>query len=109
MAEEITLTQLAAEIAQLRRQIETMNQRLDMIYGAVTRLADQMTPTETPPPRPTKTPQPGPELSATAMMDPGGMLDALHQYAVKAGLDISQETVERLKRGERTEEATGEK
>jgi hypothetical protein len=89
MTEEITLAQLAREIAELRRQVETVNQRLDMIYGAVTRLAEQGAPRPTTPARP--------ELSVAAMMDPGSMLDALHQFAVQAGLDVSKETVERLK------------
>ncbi len=40
MSTDVTLTQLAADIAQLRQQIEITNQRLDMIYGAVTRLAE---------------------------------------------------------------------
>ena len=40
MSDEVTLAQLAAEMAQLRRQMEMVNQRLDMIYGAVTRLAE---------------------------------------------------------------------
>jgi hypothetical protein len=31
------------------------------------------------------------------MMDPGSMLDALHEFAVQSGLDVSRETVERLK------------
>jgi hypothetical protein len=36
-------------------------------------------------------------LSPEAMMDPGSMLDSLRQYAVNMGLDVSQDTVERLK------------
>jgi hypothetical protein len=97
MTEEITLAQLAREIAELRQQVETVNQRLDMIYGAVTRLADQEASFPTTPPRPVPNRPAGPELSAASMMDPGSMLDALHEFAVQSGLDVSRETVERLK------------
>jgi hypothetical protein len=98
MTEEITLAQLAQEIAQLRAEVKTVNQRLDMIYGAVTRLADQAAPAPTSPARPASGRPSGLDLSSTAMMDPGSMLDALHNFAVKSGLDVSQETVERLKK-----------
>jgi hypothetical protein len=102
MSDEVTLAQLAAEMAQLRRQMETVNQRLDMIYGAVTRLAEaQNSLTSTPVQRgQTQTaPAPGPGMSLTPqmMMDPGAMLDSLRQYAVNMGLDVSPETVDRLK------------
>lgn len=121
MTNEPSLTQLAAELAHLRRQIETVNQRLDMIYGAVTRLADRL---ESPSLRQAQgtsampTPPPGPVdrfaafqpdakldpfMSPTAMMSPDSMLDALHQFAVKSGLDVSQETVDRLKQPTTTE------
>lgn len=97
MTEEITLAQLAREIAELRQQVETVNQRLDMIYGAVTRLADQGAPSPPTSPRPAPDRPAGPELSAASMMDPGGMLDALHEFAIQSGLDVSKETVERMK------------
>jgi hypothetical protein len=117
MNNEVTLTQLAAEIGQLRQQIVMLSQRLDMIYGAVTRLADTKR-TEVPlnPPTPFNPPSEGggreggdrkreaPSSSATnmpltasMMMDPGNMLDSLRQYAVSLGMDVSGETVERLK------------
>lgn len=98
MTEEITLAQLAQEIAQLREEVKTVNQRLDMIYGAVTRLADQSAPAPTAAARPSSGRPAGFDLSPTAMMDPGSMLDALHSFAVKSGLDVSEETVERLKK-----------
>jgi hypothetical protein len=101
MSNEVTLAQLAAELAQLRQQIDSLNQRLDMIYGAVTRLADSQKPAGTPPPAEkttaASTPAGGMSLSPEAMMDPGSMLDSLRQYAVNMGLDVSQDTVERLK------------
>lgn len=98
MSEKVTLTQLAAEMSHLRQQLATINQRLDMIYGAVTRLANQNAPAQPPsPPHSASTPQSSPELPVSAMMDPDSMLDSLHQYAVKLGLDVSKESVERLK------------
>jgi hypothetical protein len=109
MTEEVTLAQLAAEITQLRQQINLINQRLDMIYGAVTRLADQSTPSKsTASSQSNAEPQAGPKLSATAMMDPGSMLDALRQYAVESGLDIPQEMTERLKEDIPTESTADE-
>jgi hypothetical protein len=99
MKNEVTLTQLAAEMAQLQQQIEQMNQRLDMIYGAVTRLAQTKTP---PPPAadPVKwsaSPSPAEiSFSAQALLDPGSMLASLHQHAVKAGLTIPTDSMERL-------------
>lgn len=99
MTEEITLAQLAQEIAQLRAEVKTVNQRLDMIYGAVTRLADQSGPAPATTTQPSSGRPSGFDLSPTAMMDPGSMLDALHNFAVKSGLEISEETVERLKKG----------
>ena len=98
MSDEVTLAQLAAEMAQLRRQLDGINQRLDMIYGAVTRLADQSnfaTPSS-PPPQSTSS-KSGPNLPPEVMMSPDSMLDALRQHAVNMGLDVSQETVDRLK------------
>ena len=116
MNNEVTLAQLAAEMGQLRQQIEMLSQRLDMIYGAVTRLADakQM---ETPLNPPSASSGHGSAaggrqgaegvaqsastanmpLTANMMMDPGNMLDSLRQYAVSLGMDVSGETVDRLK------------
>lgn len=37
---EVSLAQLAAAIAQLQQQIQEVNRRLDMVYGAVNRLAE---------------------------------------------------------------------
>ena len=105
MPEEVTLTQLAAEITQLRQQVEIIQQRLDMIYGAVTRLADQTPPSKTSSPQRTVGSPADFELSAATMMSPDTMLDALYQYAVKSGLDISKETVDHLK-NEATESTT---
>ena len=106
------LAQLAAEVAQLRRQVEESNRRLDMIYGAINRLA------EAKPSQPASTlaqshplfeearpaaVKPGPQpaaslpLSAQMLMGPDTMLDSLHQYALKAGLTLSLDGVERLK------------
>lgn len=101
--EEITLKHLAAEIAQLRQQLELFNRRLDMIYGAVTRLADQSGPGQAAPAPSSPRAQSGSGFPAAALMDPGSMLDALHQYATDSGLDISIETVERLKKDASTE------
>ena len=120
MNNEVTLAQLAAEIGQLRQQIEMLSQRLDMIYGAVTRLADaKPLGTSLNPPStgsggvsghgPVAGGRQGAEgaaqsastanmpLTANMMMDPGNMLDSLRQYAVSLGMDVSGETVERLK------------
>ena len=108
MSDEITLTQLTTEMAQLRQQMEIMNQRLDMIYGAVTRLADAKSSLVSPPPsggapaqgsqaKGTQLPTANMPLTAAMMMDPSSMLDSLRQYALNAGLDISSETVDRLK------------
>ena len=110
MSENVTLTQLAAELAQLRQQVDEINQRLDMIYGAVTRLADQKVSPKTAPPQAAETSprKKGSGVSMMAMMEPGRMLDALYEEAVKAGLDISRETVERLKQGDQSEESPDE-
>jgi len=97
MTKEVTLAQLAAEMVQLRQQLETMNQRLDMIYGAVTRLTNQASPAQTAPAQTTPPPQPNPTMSAADMMSPDSMLDSLRQHAIQQGLDISTETVDRLK------------
>ena len=40
MKDEVTLAQLSAEMAQLRQEVELVKQRLDMIYGALTRLIE---------------------------------------------------------------------
>lgn len=108
MTEDITLAQLATEIAHLRQQVELINRRLDMIYGAVTRLADQAPSTQTAPAQPTPAARSGPTFPASAMMDPSSMFEALHQYATQAGLDIPKETVERLKKDASTEAAEDE-
>ena len=102
MSEEVTLAQLAAEVAQLRRQLETVNQRLDMIYGAVTRLAESQYPTSDKPVQDKQAQTAsastvGMQLTPEMMMDPSSMLDSLRQFAVSRGLDVSQETVDRLK------------
>jgi hypothetical protein len=120
MSNEVTLAQLAAEIGQLRQQIEMLSQHLDMIYGAVARLADakqletslnsggadargrgpqsaagggRQGPEEAAPSASTA----NMPLSASMMMDPGNMLDSLRQYAVSLGMNVSAETVDRLK------------
>ncbi len=104
MTDNITLAQLATELAQLRQQIDEINQRLDMIYGAVTRLADQKTAPKKTSAQPAATnPKQGSGVSMMAMMEPGHMLDALYEQAVKAGLDISYETLERLKEGDESD------
>jgi hypothetical protein len=112
MSNEVTLTQLAAEMAHLRQQIEIVNQRLDMIYGAITRLADAKQSDPSPTVNDMATPKAGPlreqpsspsastpgmPLSASMMMDPGSILESLHQYALKLGMDVPTETVDRLK------------
>ena len=75
-----------------------------MIYGAVTRLADQKASPKTASSQPTaSSPEKGSGVSMMAMMEPGRMLDALYEQAVKAGLDISPETLERLKEGDQSE------
>jgi hypothetical protein len=123
MSDDVTLAQLAADIAQLRQQIAIVNQRLDMIYGAVTRLADAKPAGPSPAAGNAANPQPrqtevkqqaAPSsvtdrpLSASMMMEPGGMLEALRQYAVDAGLNISFETVDRLKSNLPAEETNDE-
>lgn len=87
MNENVTLNQLVGAVTQL--------QRLDMIYGPVTRPAQP--PAAAPLKRPAA-PLPAPEisLSAHALMDPGSMLASLHQYAVKAGLTIPTAAMEHL-------------
>lgn len=100
MSDEVTLAQLAAEMAQLRQQIEIVNQRLDMIYGAVTRLAEaQNSPASTPVQGEQAQAAPATSMPLTPemMLSPSSMLDSLRQYAVSMGLDVSPETVERLK------------
>jgi hypothetical protein len=113
MSDEITLTQLAAEMAHLRQQLESVNQRLDMIYGAVTRLAEAQnasanTPVQGQPPKAAPAPPSGMQLTPEMMLAPGSMLDSLRQYAVSMGLDISPETVERLKSHSPGDEAKDE-
>ncbi len=108
MTEEVTLAQLAAEMAQLRQQMETLSQRLDMIYGAVTRLADQSSPAKATSQATSAGPKSNPAMSPAAMMNPDSMLDTLRQNAVNLGLDVSEETVERLKSQTSTEPATDE-
>ena len=109
MSKEVTLAQLAVEMAQLRQQLDGVNQRLDMIYGAVTRLADQSNSatSSSPPPKPTSS-KPGSNLPPEVMMSPDSMLDALRQHAVNMGLDVSQETVDRLKSQPRSDVNTDE-
>jgi hypothetical protein len=106
MNDDTTLNQLAAEMAQLRQQIEQMNQRLDMIYGAVTRLTEAKATTPSPVEqwaRESSTAQPaaatGMSFSAQALLDPGSMLASLHQHAVQAGLTIPTGSMERLQEG----------
>ncbi len=113
MTKDVTLAQLATEMARLRQQVEAMSQRLDMIYGAVTRLADQSAPAQSAPPQTMpgqarSNPQASPAMSAAAMMSPGSMLDALRQHANQLGMDVSVETVERLKRGSQPESSDSE-
>ncbi|MBE7555612.1 MAG: hypothetical protein HS126_31570 [Anaerolineales bacterium] len=104
MNDNAPLTQLAAEMAQLQQQIEQMNQRLDMIYGAVTRLAEAKATAPSPVDpwaKETAASQraAGMAFSAQALLDPGSMLASLHQHAVKTGLKIPTESVERLQEG----------
>jgi hypothetical protein len=106
MKDETALTQLAAEMAQLQQQIEQINQRLDMIYGAVTRLAEVKTPGRSPVDRlagegsaPLTPAAAGTSFSAQALLDPGSMLASLHHHALKVGLTIPTESVERLHEG----------
>ena len=113
MTNERTLAQLTAEVAQLRQQVEESNRRLDMIYGAVTRLAEVQnasanTPVQGQPPRAASAPPSGMQLTPEMMLAPGSMLDSLRQYAVSMGLDISPETVERLKSHSPGDEAKDE-
>lgn len=106
------LVQLAAEVAQLRQQVEESNRRLDMIYGAINRLAEakpgqsasslaqpQSLFEEARPAavKPGSQAAAGLPLSAQMLMGPDTMLDSLHQYALKAGLTLSLDGVERLK------------
>ena len=107
MTNEVTLTQLAAEVSQLRQQIEQVNQRLDMIYGAVTRLTETGQPNtghvvKKAPPSPANS------FSATMTMDPGNMLHSLRQHAQNLGLTISSESVGRLQAELPTEEPKNE-
>lgn len=104
MNDNTPLTQLLAEMAQLQQQIEQMNQRLDMIYGAVTRLAEVKATTPSPvdpwaKEASTSQRAAGMSFSAQALLDPGSMLASLHQHAVKSGLKIPTESVERLQEG----------
>jgi hypothetical protein len=94
--------QLAVEMAQLQQQLEQMNQRLDMIYEAVNRLAeakaarlpvDPLAGERSVPPPP---PAAGMSFSAQALLDPGSMLTSLHQHALKAGLAVTGASMERL-------------
>jgi hypothetical protein len=48
------------------------------------------------------------QLTPEMMLAPGSMLDSLRQYAVSMGLDISPETVERLKSHSPGDEAKDE-
>lgn len=101
---EITLAQLATGIAQLQQQIQEVTRRLDMVYGAVSRLAELNQDG-----RPAAGPKTRPEngragtssasLNMAQMMDPGSMLDSLRQYAVDSGLEVSADMVDRLKSG----------
>ncbi len=111
MSDEVTLAQLATEMTQLRRQLEMITQRLDMIYGAVTRLAEAQNPSASTPVQGGQTqaaPATSMPLTPQMMMDPGSMLDSLRQYAVNMGLDVSPETVERLKSHPPRDEAKDE-
>jgi glycine/D-amino acid oxidase-like deaminating enzyme len=100
MKDEVTLTQLAAEMAQLQQQIEQMNRRLDMIYGAVTRLAEAKLQPQPPAAgqmkRPASLSSAAMSFPAQALLDPGSMLASLYQHAVKAGLTIPTDSMERL-------------
>lgn len=97
MNDSITLTQLAGAVAQLQQQIEQMNQRLDMIYRAVTRLAQPQPPAADPLKRPASlSPTAEISFSAHTLLDPGSMLASLHQHALKAGLTIPTDSIERL-------------
>lgn len=88
MKTQETQTQLAADVAEIRQQLEQINQRLDQIYSVVARLA---------PPEPAAPDRSStPTLTAAMMMSPASMLESLRQHAANAGLDISTETAERL-------------
>lgn len=101
---EVSLAQLAASIAQLQQQIREVNRRLDMVYGAVNRLAElnqdgrPMTEPKTRPEQ-SQAGTPSASLNMAQMMDPGSMLDSLRQYAVDSGLEVSADMVDRLKSG----------
>lgn len=104
MNDNMTFTQLAGAVVQLQQQIEQMNQRLDMIYGAVTRLAEAPTTWQPsaaghPASERTKssTSTAGMSFSAHTLLDPGSMLASLHQHAVNSGLAVTLDSVERLK------------
>lgn len=101
MNDPITLSHLADQMAQLQQQVEQMNQRLDMIYGAVTRLAEAKAqpPAAGPLEPPASSPPAGMSFSAQAMLNPGNMLASLHQHALKAGLTIPNTAMERLQEG----------
>jgi hypothetical protein len=114
MSDQVTLAQLAAEMAQLRQQIEIVNQRLDMIYGAVARLADVHnssgnTPVQGKQAQTAPVPVSGMHLAPEMMLDPSSMLDSLRQYAVSMGLDVSQETVDHLKSHPPVDEVSDDK
>lgn len=107
MTTEVTLSQLAAEVTQLRQQIEQANQRLDMIYGAVTRLTETGQSDTDPAPKKAPSSSTNP-FSAATMMDPGSMLHSLHQYAQDLGLTVASESVERLQAELPAEDAKNE-
>lgn len=101
---EVSLAQLAAGIAQLQQQIQEVTRRLDMVYGAVNRLAELNQagrPAVGPETRPEngRAGTPPASLNMAQMMDPGSMLDSLRQYAVDSGLNVPVDMVDRLKSG----------
>lgn len=103
MNDQVNLAYLAAQIEQLQQHMEQVNRRLDMIYGAINRIAEgrqsQPSPASTQEPalaQETGQGQPADEsglpLSARMVMDPGSMLASLYQYAQNIGLDVSPES-----------------
>jgi hypothetical protein len=103
MNDQVNLAYLAAQIEQLQQQMEQVNRRLDMIYGAINRMAEgqqsRALPASTQEPafaqensqRPLADDS-GTPLSARMMMDPGSMLASLYQYAQNIGLNVSPES-----------------
>jgi uncharacterized coiled-coil protein SlyX len=103
MSNNVTLEQLAAELAQLRHQLEQVNQRLDTIYGAINRLSETQS-TSSP-----DTPEPAlSAMSAQTMMNPGSLLHSLRQHALEVGLELPNEAGQPDEAAQSTEESDRE-